>query len=51
MAAAYLMAEGSTLDESLAKIRKVRPFIAITPVQLEQLAHYEALVRRGNGNR
>jgi predicted protein tyrosine phosphatase len=43
MAAAYLMAEGCTLDEALAKIRKVRPFIAITPPQMEQLVRLEQI--------
>jgi hypothetical protein len=43
MAAAYLMAEGCTLDEALAKIRKVRPFIAITPPQMEQLSKLESI--------
>lgn len=42
MAAAYLISEGRTLDEALALIRKVRPFIAITPPQMEALKRYEA---------
>jgi len=41
MAAAYLMAEGDSLDNALARIRKVRPFINITPPQLQQLKIYE----------
>jgi predicted protein tyrosine phosphatase len=41
MAAAYLISEGKTLEEALAMIRKVRPFITIMPVQLEQLKKYE----------
>lgn len=41
MAAAYLMAGGSTLDDALAQIRKTRPFITITPSQMEQLRAYE----------
>jgi protein-tyrosine phosphatase len=45
MAAAYLMAEGRSLEESLAEIRKVRPFITITPVQMERLKAYEARFR------
>jgi len=48
MAAAYLMAEGHSLDEALAMIRKVRPFITITPPQMAQLKKLETL-RRGNG--
>lgn len=43
MAAAYLMAEGHTLDEALRLIRKPRPFISITPPQLEQLRKLEAI--------
>ncbi len=45
MAAAYLMAEGHSLAEALAMIRKVRPFIAITPPQMEQLHAYELRVQ------
>lgn len=41
LAAAYLMAEGRSLEESLALIRAVRPFITITPPQMEQLRKYE----------
>jgi hypothetical protein len=43
MAAAYLMAEGYTLAEALAMIRKPRPFITITPPQMEQLRKFENL--------
>lgn len=42
MAAAYLVAQGCTLDEALAMIRRVRPFITITPPQMEQLRVYAA---------
>lgn len=42
MAAAYLLSEGHSLDEALALIRQARPFIAITPPQMEQLRRYEA---------
>jgi hypothetical protein len=42
MAAAYLVAEGHSLDVALAMIRKVRPFITITPPQMEQLRRLEA---------
>lgn len=41
MAAAYLMAEGHSLEESLELIENVRPFISITPKQMEQLRLYE----------
>jgi dual specificity MAP kinase phosphatase len=41
MAAAYLMAEGQTLDEALAIIREARPFIKPTPVQMEALKAFE----------
>ncbi len=38
MAAAYLMLEqGMTLDEALATIRRVRPFVRITPPQMAAL--------------
>ena len=43
LAAAYLIAEGSTLDDAVAKIQKARPFIRILPVQLERLREYEVL--------
>lgn len=44
MAAAYLMAEGNSLEQSLVMIRKVRPFIMITPPQMQQLRTYEQRV-------
>lgn len=37
MAAAYLISTGLTLDEAWEKIRKVRPFIRPTDVQIKQL--------------
>jgi dual specificity MAP kinase phosphatase len=43
LAAAYLIAEGSTLDDAVAKIQKARPFVRILPVQLERLREYEVL--------
>jgi len=49
MAAAYLVAEGYSLEHALQKIRAVRPFINLTPPQQEQLIHYEALIRGRNG--
>lgn len=48
MAAAYLVAEGKTLDESLKMIRRARPFITITPPQMEQLRAFEVLCRDGH---
>ena len=46
MAAAYLIAEGYRVDEALAMIRKVRPFITITEPQLARLSEYETRLRR-----
>lgn len=46
MAAAYLMAQGHTLGEALALIRKARPFITITPPQMEQLMEFEKRISR-----
>jgi hypothetical protein len=43
--AAYLIAQGKTLDEALALIRRTRPFINIQPPQMEQLRHFETLHR------
>lgn len=48
MAAAYLMADGYSLEEALQKIRRVRPFITITPPQQRQLINYDALLRKRN---
>lgn len=42
MGAAYLMSTGLSLDEALATIRKVRPFISIMPPQMAQLRLLEA---------
>jgi len=41
MAAAYLIFTGLSLAEALRMIRKVRPFIFITPPQMQALRHYE----------
>ncbi len=49
MAAAYLMAEGDSLREAIAKITRVRPFITLTPPQLRQLKTYESLAKSRNG--
>ena len=45
LAAAYLISTGMTLDEALAKIRRVRPFIFITSPQMAALTEYEAQQR------
>ena len=42
MAAAYLIAEGMSTDAAIALIKTVRPFITITPPQMEALRAYEA---------
>jgi predicted protein tyrosine phosphatase len=47
MAAAYLLSQGCTLDEALARIRKARPFITITPPQMERLREIEDSGIRG----
>ena len=41
MAAAFLMSTGKTLDQALVQIQRVRPFIKITPPQLEVLESFE----------
>jgi hypothetical protein len=46
MAAAYFVAQGMSLDEALALIRRARPFIRIMPPQMEQLRRFEAMQRR-----
>lgn len=46
MAAAYFISQqGMTLDDALALIRRTRPFINITPPQMDQLRRYEAMQR------
>jgi protein tyrosine phosphatase (PTP) superfamily phosphohydrolase (DUF442 family) len=40
MAAAYLTTKGLTADQAWTSIRKVRPFIRPTPVQIEQLERF-----------
>ena len=45
MAAAYLLAEGNTLDEALTMITKVRPFIFVNQLQMDQLRVLEAQYR------
>lgn len=46
MAAAYFVAQGMSLDEAIALIRRTRPFIRIMPSQMEQLRRFEALQRK-----
>lgn len=43
MAAAYFLSTGMTLEDSIAKIKKARPFITILPEQMERLQEFEAL--------
>lgn len=44
MAAAYLVAEGMSVDEAVALIKRTRPFITITPPQMEALHLYAAAI-------
>ncbi len=46
LGAAYFISQGMSLDEALTFIRKTRPFIDPTPVQLNQLQHFAAQVKR-----
>jgi dual specificity MAP kinase phosphatase len=48
MAAAYFVAEGMTVEDAIALIKRTRPFITITPPQLEALHHYAAAVQAGD---
>jgi hypothetical protein len=50
MAAAYFISQGYRLDEAIALIKKSRPFISITLVQLEQLRKFETGYRRNGYN-
>jgi hypothetical protein len=45
MAAAYLISMGHKPDEAISIIRKVRPFIYIMPVQLQQLERFASSQR------
>jgi hypothetical protein len=40
MAAAYLVSQGIALDRAIEMIRRTRPFVRFTPVQLEQLQRW-----------
>lgn len=44
MAAAYFIAEGMTVEEAIALIKRTRPFITITPPQMEALHGYAAAI-------
>jgi protein-tyrosine phosphatase len=41
MAAAYLIAEGASVEEAVAQVTKARPFIRILPDQLKRLYDYK----------
>jgi protein-tyrosine phosphatase len=44
LAAAYFIAEGMTVEEAIALIKRTRPFITITPPQMEALHQYAAAI-------
>jgi predicted protein tyrosine phosphatase len=46
MAAAYFISRGFTTDEAVELIRRVRPYIEIKPIQMEQLRHFEVMQPR-----
>jgi predicted protein tyrosine phosphatase len=47
LTAAFLRSQGVNLPAALEAIRRVRPFVALTPVQLDRLAEFElTLVKR-----
>ena len=45
MAAAYFISQGLKFDEAVGLIVKARPFINMTPAQMEQLKRFEAIQR------
>jgi predicted protein tyrosine phosphatase len=47
MAAAYLITTGKSLDDALAMIRRVRPFITVMPSQMAALRDFERDYRAG----
>ncbi len=47
MAAAYLVAQGQSVDEAIDTIRRARPFIRLMPPQLARLREFEASLREG----
>jgi protein-tyrosine phosphatase len=48
MAAAYLIAEGATVEGAVAKVTKARPFIRILPGQLQRLHDYHKHLQTDN---
>jgi hypothetical protein len=42
MAVAYFITQGNTVEEAIGMIKKIRPFINITPIQMERLKEFEA---------
>jgi len=42
MAIAYFVAEGQSLADAIALVKRTRPFVNITSVQMEQLRRFEA---------
>jgi len=48
MAAAYLISEGYSLEDAIIMIKKVRPFINITPSQMEKLKEWQSIFRAEN---
>ncbi len=45
MVVAYLIADGMTVENAIAKVRKARPFIRILPVQQQRLEEFEKYMR------
>ena len=46
LAAAYLIAQGDSLDAAIARIKQARPFITITPPQMAALRVYATEIER-----
>lgn len=46
LAAAYLIAQGDSLDAAIARIKQARPFITITPPQMAALRAYAGEIAR-----
>jgi dual specificity MAP kinase phosphatase len=46
LAAAYLVAQGDSLDAAIARIKQARPFITITPAQMAALQAYAGEIAR-----
>jgi len=47
MAAAYFISQGFKIDEAIGLISRSRPFVFITPAQINQLGRFEAQCRAG----